>query len=67
MNDDEYNIVIESKMHDCHLTYGEYNIPGKSEKEIVFSTYICHPSMCNDNLSGVVIATALAKYLIDFD
>ena len=67
MNDDEYNIVIESKLHDGHLTYGEYYIPGKSEKEIVFSTYICHPSMCNDNLSGVVIATALAKYLKDFD
>ena len=63
MNDEEYNVVIESKLEDGHLTYGEYYIPGKSEKEIIFSTYICHPSMCNDNLSGVVVATALAKYL----
>ena len=45
------------------ITYGEFFIKGESENEILISTYICHPSMCNDNLSGVVVATALAKYL----
>jgi aminopeptidase-like protein len=63
MKDKKYDVIIESKLEDGFLTYGEFFIKGESENEILISTYICHPSMCNDNLSGVVVATALAKYL----
>ena len=63
MKDKKYDVIIESKLENGFLTYGEFFIKGESENEILISTYICHPSMCNDNLSGVVVATALAKYL----
>ncbi|MEH1932329.1 MAG: DUF4910 domain-containing protein [Nostoc sp.] len=45
------------------MTYGEYYIPGKSTDEVLISCHICHPSLCNDNLSGIAIATFIAKYL----
>jgi len=63
MKDEKYNVCIESKLENGSLTYGEFFIKGESEDEILISTYTCHPSMCNDNLSGIVVATALAKYL----
>jgi aminopeptidase-like protein len=63
LQNEEYDVVIESSIEDGNLTYGEYFIPGKSSEEILISTYICHPSTCNDNLSGVVLATYLAKHL----
>ena len=56
-----------SKLENGFLTYGEFLIKGKSQDEILISTYVCHPSMCNDNLSGIVVATALAKYLKNFN
>lgn len=59
----EYDIVIDSTLSKGSLTYGEFFIKGKTENEILISTYVCHPSMCNDNLSGVVLAVFLAKYL----
>ena len=62
----EYSVVIDSKLEDGHLTYGEYLIEGKSKEEILLTCYICHPSLCNDNLSGVVLLTLLAKYLTKF-
>lgn len=58
-----YRAYIDSKFSKGSLTYGEVLIPGKSDKEIVFSCYVCHPSMCNDNLSGVSVATKLAQTL----
>ena len=63
MKNEMYRVVIDSKLENGSLTYGEFFIKGESEDEILISTYTCHPSMCNDNLSGVVVATALAKYL----
>ena len=63
LKDGEYDVVIDSSLKDGSLTYGEYFIPGKSSDEILISCYVCHPSMCNDNLSGIVLATILAKYI----
>jgi len=63
LTDDEYEVVISSKLNDGHLTFGELLLRGESEKEILFSCYVCHPSMCNDNLSGVSLLTFLARYL----
>ena len=61
--DEEYEVVISSTLKDGHLTYGELFLKGESESEILFSCYVCHPSMCNDNLSGISLLTFLAKYL----
>jgi len=63
MKDDFYEVVIDSILEKGHLTYGELYLPGKKKQEILLSCYICHPSLCNDNLSGVVLLTYLAHYL----
>jgi aminopeptidase-like protein len=59
----EYEICIDSTLENGYLTFGEFIIKGKTEKEFLISCYVCHPSLCNDNLSGVVLATFLAKQL----
>lgn len=61
-----YEVCIDSDLSIGNLTYGEFVIKGESKQEILISTYVCHPSLCNDNLSGVVLATFLAKYLKNF-
>ena len=58
-----YKVVIKSELKKGVINYADLIIPGKSKKEIMFSTYICHPSMANNELSGPVLATFLAKYL----
>ena len=63
LKEGEYDVVIDSNLSKGNLTYGEFLIKGETENEILISTYVCHPSMCNDNLSGVVLAVFLAKYL----
>ena len=63
LHDDEYEVVIDSTLENGSMTCAEFLIPGESEDEVLFSCYTCHPSMCNDNLSGVVLFTFLAKYL----
>jgi len=63
LTDDAYRVVIDSSLSDGHLTYGEYVIPGASTEEVLFSCHICHPSLANDNLSGITVATALAQHL----
>lgn len=58
------NIKIDSKINsNGKLNYGELIINGKYKKEILISTYFCHPSMANDNLSGVIVTTFLAAFL----
>lgn len=61
MKDEEYEIFIDSTLENGHLTYGELKIRGESEEEVLLSCYVCHPSLCNDNLSGVSLLTFLAK------
>ncbi|CAK7025204.1 DUF4910 domain-containing protein [uncultured Phascolarctobacterium sp.] len=61
--EDTYHIVIDSELKEGSLTYGEIIIPGDTKEEVSLSTYICHPSMANNELSGPVVATFLAKWL----
>ncbi len=61
--DGEYEVVIDSSLTDGSVTYAEAVVPGALDAEVLFSTYACHPSLCNDNLSGVVLAAALARHL----
>lgn len=57
-------VVIDSDLTDGSLTYGELLIPGKSDREVLLSCYICHPSMANDSLSGVLTTAYLARELL---
>ena len=61
----DYEAVIDSTLEDGHVVYAERLLPGESEDEVLVSTYVCHPSLANDNLSGVVLAATLAKHLAD--
>jgi aminopeptidase-like protein len=61
--EDDYHVVIDSSLTDGSLTYGECLVPGASAEEVLVSCHACHPSLCNDNLSGVAVATWLAKAL----
>ena len=59
-----YHVVIKSNFNkNGSITYGELIINGLLDDEILISTYICHPSMANDNLSGIAVATKIAKYI----
>ena len=63
MPDGEYEVVIDSTLAPGSLTDGELLLPGKSKEEIFFSAHICHPSLANDNLSGIAVLTFLAAEL----
>ena len=61
--DGDYEVCIDSTLTDGSLTYGELLIPGTSTDEVLLSAHVCHPSLCNDNLSGISLAVLLASYL----
>jgi aminopeptidase-like protein len=65
--DDEYEVCIDSDLTDGHLTYGESVVPGASGREILISSHVCHPSLCNDNLAGIALAVHLARQLRGID
>ncbi len=65
LEEGEYEVVVDASLEPGSLTYGELYLKGQSEDEILISCHSCHPSLCNDNLSGVGLATYLAKTLID--
>jgi aminopeptidase-like protein len=59
----DYDVCIDSSLEDGNLTYGEYYLRGRSTDEVLISCHACHPSLANDNLSGVTVAVFLAKLL----
>jgi aminopeptidase-like protein len=63
LKEDDYEVYIDSNLRNGHLTFGEYFIQGQLSDEILISTHICHPSLCNDNLSGIAMTAFLAKHL----
>jgi aminopeptidase-like protein len=60
-----YRAVIRSRLYDGSLTLGEFVHQGECEEEVLVFVHTCHPSLCNDNLSGIAVATHLAAYLMD--
>ena len=63
LSEGEYEVLIDASLEDGNLTYGEYYLKGKTDAEVVISAHICHPSLANDNLSGVALAVFLAQCL----
>ncbi len=63
LQDGNYEVCIDSTLEDGHLTYGECYLPGRSTDEVLISCHACHPSLANDNLSGLTVAALLAQFL----
>jgi aminopeptidase-like protein len=63
--DGEYEVLIDADLEPGHVELGEVVLPGESDDEVLFSTYVCHPSLANNGLSGPVIAAQLARLLRD--
>ena len=61
--DDSYEVCIDSTLEVGHLTYGEFIVRGRTDDEVLISCHCCHPSLANDNLSGMAVATELARRL----
>jgi aminopeptidase-like protein len=61
MPDGEYDVLIDAAIEDGFLTYGEFVHRGETDAEVLFSTHICHPSLANDNCSGLALLTHVAK------
>jgi len=60
-----FEVLVDSELVEGSLTYGELFLPGQTSDEVLFSCHVCHPSLCNDNLSGIAVATALACRLAE--
>jgi len=61
--EDDYEVVVDSSLEKGSLSYAECLVPGESQEEVLISCHACHPSLCNDNLSGLAVATFLAQAL----
>ncbi len=64
LREGKYRVRVDSDLKDGHLTYGECIIPGREDREVFLSTYICHPSMANNELSGPVVSSFIAQWLL---
>ena len=63
LEDGDYEVNIDARLEPGHLTYGEFKIQGATDEEVLVSCHSCHPSLCNDNLSGMAVAAGLAQHL----
>jgi aminopeptidase-like protein len=63
--DASYEVVIDASLEAGSLTYGEAVLPGASDEEVLLSTYVCHPSLANDNVSGIAVLALLGRHLVD--
>ena len=63
LRDEPYRVVIDTDLAPGHLSYGELLIPGQTDDTVLISCHICHPSLANDNLSAIAVATMLARYV----
>lgn len=63
LQEGEYEVFVDSTLEDGSLTYGECFLPGETDREVLISCHVCHPSLCNDNLSGLAVCTFLAEAL----
>jgi aminopeptidase-like protein len=63
LRDETYEVLIDSTLKDGHLVYGEYLHQGETDEEFLLSAHVCHPSLANDNCSGIALLTQLAKRL----
>ena len=67
INSGRYRVFIDSTISPGVLNYGEIVLPGERKEEVLLSTYICHPSMANNELSGPVVTTALSQWLLSLE
>ncbi len=67
LEDGTYEVEVDTSLRPGSLTYGELIIPGRSKDEVLLTSHVCHPSMANDNLSGVAVLTALGRWLTTED
>jgi aminopeptidase-like protein len=67
LEEGDYEVCIDSTLGDGHLTYGECLLRGRSTDTVLISCHACHPSLANDNLSGITVATFLAQFLAQQD
>ncbi len=61
--DGEYEVRIDSSLTNGSLSYGEVLLPGVTDEEVLLSSHVCHPSLCNDNLSGIALLSLLGRHL----
>ena len=63
--DGDYEVCVDTTLADGHLTYGEHLVEGQTDEEVLVSCHVCHPSLANDNLSGIAVASRLARLLAE--
>lgn len=67
LDDGQYEVVVDTTLAPGSLTYGECFLPGERDDEVLLTTHVCHPSLANDNLTGIAVLTELGALLRDVD